>query len=169
MVFAGVDPGYQGGIVILDEDKKIVDLLPMPVRVHNKTKFVSPTPIAAFLGKFATDWKLDNLFIERVWTNTQLIWGVGVIRSIALELDINVIEVEPSAWQHYAYGRTNKGNKDLAELWVLHRYGNAPELCINEKLHNDYCEATIIACCGIDAFNKNRIKRNKITAKGLGY
>jgi len=148
-MLVGIDPGLKGAISLIGAE---IETFAMPVRQG----------VINWRGVRSIIDQAEIAFIETIWDNRELIEGVGVVRSACVDAGVRVVEVGTQAWQMWAYGRLNKGNKKLSLAWCQRKGFD-----MNQFNTPDKCESLIIALCGMNANGyTNRIKSEHITKGG---
>jgi len=64
MIYIGIDPGYNGFITVINENREILDKYPMPVK--KKLREVDGETLANFLAKWCAGDKQYCLYVEDV-------------------------------------------------------------------------------------------------------
>ena len=168
-MYIGIDPGYNGAIVHIDENKEYVLSFPMPVGKVGKIKYVDPEKIKKNL-LLAIEWGAKVVFVERIWTGKELVKQMGVIEAVVLSLGLDLCYVETKAWQMYCFAKLNSKNKELSYLWARNRY-EEEILKKGGKVWYDICDAICIANTGAGAYQNldEKVIKGLITQRKLGY
>ena len=100
----GIDPGLEGGIVVMDGDSRIVSTHRMPT-TGGKRKSVDVFEIHALFGRVPDSGLVGVEMISpqgnangKVGTITAA-KGVGIILGICLAMDLPTEEIPPQSWQ----------------------------------------------------------------------
>ena len=129
MKVAGIDPGFSGGLALIDGDFSLVGLCDMPLRTVDTRHEVDGTKLAEILR----EWEPDHVTVERVWGRSgeggrnAFSFGratgivIGVLYSLSLPFD----EVAPATWMSALLkGRTEEG-KARSLAWARERFPDA--------------------------------------------
>ncbi len=128
-LFCGVDPGFQGGLALIDENLSLAGLCDMPLRTIDGRHEVDGTKLAEILRK----WEPDFLVLERVWGRAgeggrnAFAFGraTGIVIGVLYSLEVPFIEVGPATWMSALLkGRTEEGKlRSLA--WAKEHFPTA--------------------------------------------
>ena len=121
----GIDPGISGAIVLIDDDGKFIDALPMPSIKTGKASRVNAAAIVAFLSAYKS---LDHCYIEQVGAMpgnggvSMFNFGhsAGVVEGLIAGMGIPYSRITPQAWKK-AYNLIGK-DKDAARSRAVELY-----------------------------------------------
>ena len=122
----GIDPGTSGAIVLIDDDGKFIDALPMPSIKTGKASRVNAAAIVAFLSAYKL--LLDHCYIEQVGAmkgqgvTSMFSFGhsAGVVEGLIAGMGIPYSKITPQAWKK-AYNLIGK-DKDAARSRAVELY-----------------------------------------------
>ena len=109
-VAIGIDPGKEGGIVVLDMDGKIVDMFVMPLipgsREYDEQK----------IRRILSSYDKPKVFLEgpspsRDWSIKAIAYlfeCVGLFKGICVGLNIPYVRVFPQVWQKFSWSGVKK-------------------------------------------------------------
>lgn len=158
MRILGIDPGYSGGLALINEDKMWLTAA-MPVRKIKATKREIDEPELVQLIK---DMKPDHVFLEKVGAMPRqgvasmfnFGTGWGIVRGILTALDIEYTLVRPQQWQKVMFKDVerpkNKRDWDTKAaargqcklLWPNYDFRKSDR---SRKPHEGICDAALIA------------------------
>ena len=153
LLFCGVDPGFSGGLALIDENLSLRGLCDMPLRDIDGRREVGGVALARILR----EWTPDHVTLERVWGRSgeggrnAFSFGratgivIGVLYSLGLPFD----EVAPATWMSAILrGRTEEG-KGRSLAWAKEHF---PDAELETKRHRQLdgrSDAICLACYGL--------------------
>lgn len=164
MKYAGIDPGYSGGLAFFD-DAKLVFAEPMPVIAGEKGNELDMTSIAEFLC--VTHGRAEVVFIERAqpMCRAGATGGIiqtfnfavqfGLLRGLCHGLGLSYYLIHPQVWQRALLGTFPKGDSKAVaavkaqQLWPTFPF-RASTRC--KKNHEGMVDAALIGNFGRLAF-----------------
>ena len=138
MIFLGIDPGIQGGIVVLCDDHFDVEPIayPMPVDGTGAHGYLIHSIVDIII-----EAQPDQIVIEKVTRPASLVRCMGIFEGIGAALDIDVITVTPQVWKkHFNLSKNKQESIDLA----LRIYPELKEY-IKKSSDDGIAEAALIA------------------------
>ena len=158
LLFCGVDPGFNGGLALIDGDFSLVGLCDMPLRDIDGRREVDGIVLARILR----EWEPDHVTVERVWGRAgeggrnAFSFGratgivIGVLYSLGLPFD----EVAPATWMSALLkGRTEEG-KGRSLGWAREHFPTAELVTKRGRLLDGRSDALGLAMYGIPYFKR---------------
>ena len=174
-VILGIDPGLNGGLAIINNKKKLVATISMPLNTEKHLDVKS-------VMKFLAGHNIENAFIE---SNSafpgQGVVGMfnfgritGQIEGVIETLAINLNSIRPKKWQeisHFAISnRLPPKERSLfaaKKLFPGYDFGDKsakPNLVAHTRPHDGIIDAALIAYYGLYALNRVNLIRAKLSA-----
>ena len=129
MKVAGVDPGFSGGLALIDENLSLAGLCDMPIRDIDGRREVDGVVLARILR----EWEPDHVTVERVWGRAgeggrnafNFGRATGIVIGVLYSLGLPFDEVAPSTWMSAILrGRTEEG-KGRSLAWAREKFPDA--------------------------------------------
>ena len=153
MKVAVIDPGFSGGLALIDGDFSLVGLCDMPLRDIDGRHEVGGTKLAEILR----EWTPDFVVLEKVWGRAHeggrnaFSFGraTGIVIGVLYSLSLPFIEVAPATWMSVILrGRTEEGkNRSLA--WARERFPDAVLETKRGRLLDGRSDAICLAWYGL--------------------
>jgi crossover junction endodeoxyribonuclease RuvC len=154
MRILGIDPGYSGGLALMD-GTMFLECEVMPVITLTKSKRAIDEP---GLRQLIIDWKPDHVVVEKVSAMpkqgvvSMFNFGTtyGIIRGILAGLEIPYTLVAPRTWQKVMFadiGKKKADTKKIAKL-VCKRLWPGKDFTKSDRAyqpHDGKCDAALIA------------------------
>lgn len=136
----GVDPGFSGGICLLDGRK--ATLVRMPLLQQKKREYDLGSICKIIRGAApSTIWFEDVVVIERVTRPASLVRCLGMFEGAAVGIGFPVETVPPSVWKrHFGLSADKQESIDLA-----HKLYPSTKKGITKKGDDGLAEALLIA------------------------
>ena len=153
MKVAGVDPGLQGGLALIDGDFSLVGLCDMPLRDIDGRREVDGVALARILR----EWEPDHVTVERVWGRAHeggrnaFNFGraTGIVLGVLYSLGLPFIEVAPATWMSAILrGRTEEG-KGRSLAWAREHFPDAELVTKRGRLLDGRSDAIGLAFYGL--------------------
>lgn len=153
----GIDPGYTGGIVGIDDLGKVTNLATIPLTKDDDVDFVRLSDIFQPIHKYDTIVLEDvhSVFGASAKSNFQFGRICGILRAYAEQNCDNVVMITPKQWQQLVWIDTDKvlkpnGKVDtkatsLKAAQRLFRNVNFLATAKSKKPHNGLIDAALIA------------------------
>lgn len=147
----GIDPGLNGGIVVLDKNHIIVDKTIMPVLGTNKKEY-DILSIKKFLYKYAEDIGLVILersqpqFRDGKKQAFKTGFGYGVLQASLVGLDISYQIIAPKGWQKVVFDGLNTDDTKLASALFCQQKWPKEDWRRSERAKNMHDGMTDAAC-----------------------
>jgi len=156
--FIGVDPGLNGGIVIINQQEDIISKYIMPVIKDEKTIY-DIISLKLLIDNFKKQYLLNNIYFFLEQAHVRPIsgkracfmngYGFGLLRGILSEPGTMVEIVSPGRWMN-SLGIKNIDKQKGSINFCLNKYPNenwcATNRCTN--VHNGLTDACCIALYG---------------------
>ena len=129
MKVAGIDPGFNGGLALIDGGLSLRGLCDMPLKDIDGRREVDGTKLAEILR----EWGPDFVVLEKVWGRAHeggrnaFNFGraTGIVIGALYSLGLPFIEVAPATWMSALLkGRTEEG-KARSLAWARERFPDA--------------------------------------------
>ena len=126
---AGIDPGFNGGLALIDGGLSLRGLLDMPLRAIDGRHEVDGTKLAEILR----EWTPDFVVLEKVWGRAgeggrnafNFGRATGIVIGVLYSLGLPFIEVAPATWMSALLkGRTEEG-KGRSVAWAREHFPGA--------------------------------------------
>lgn len=102
--YLGIDPGKKGGLVILDQDKKIVEMHVMPL-IGKKEYDLKAIQLIMMSRNFEmiTIEEPGIIFETSKSSVASLQRFIGFLHGVVTAANLNYVLVQPKAWQKFAF------------------------------------------------------------------
>ena len=129
LLFCGVDPGFQGGLALIDGNLSLAGLCDMPLRDIGGRHEVDGTKLAEILR----EWAPDFVVLEKVWGRAHeggksaFSFGKcsGTIVGCLSALGIEYVEVAPSTWMSALLKDRPEEGKARSLAWAKEHFPDA--------------------------------------------
>lgn len=164
----GIDPGFNGGICILNEKGKILNKYVMPIKEVKGKRELDSQKIKEILEN-AKPVKI--LGIEKQQSiyniNTSIVFkmgrGMGILEGLAIGLEIPYILILSRQWQKEMFGGLGKGDtKQQSRKLATKLFPNEDFIATKRSriLHDGMTDSTLIA-----EFTRTQIKNKELQIK----
>lgn len=155
MTYIGVDGGLSGALAAIDQDGKVIAMLPMPTEekskgneVDAKTAWKWIEEISMLHGPIMVILETPGKFAAGVMSLTSMWDSYGVLRSILATRDIRHERIPPQKWQKVMIPNCAKGDTKKAALQKVKQLWPGLDLrrthkC--KKLDEGFIDALLIA------------------------
>lgn len=148
-IILGVDPGIYGGLAVVDEQSRLIDVIDIPVAGVKAKERVDVHTIHAWLIAM----RPTNAFIERAQAmpkqgaSSGFKYGraVGAIESAIILARIPLTIIEPKAWKQFH--KLPGKEKEASRLMALQMFPGSPVFA--RKKDHGRAEAALIAMYGL--------------------
>ena len=135
-LFCGIDPGFQGGIALIDGDFSLVGLCDMPLRDISGRREVDGVVLARILR----EWGPDHVTVERVWGRAgeggrnAFSFGraTGIVLGVLYSLGLPFDEVAPATWMSALLKDRPEEGKARSLAWAHEKF---PDAILETKRH----------------------------------
>ncbi len=126
---AGIDPGFQGAVALIDENLSLAGLCDMPLKDIDGRREID----GATLARILREWGPGFVTLERVWGRSgeggrnAFSFGraTGIVIGVLYSLGLPFIEVAPATWMSALLkGRTEEG-KARSLAWAHEHFPDA--------------------------------------------
>lgn len=149
----GIDPGFNGGICILNEEGKIINKYIMPIREIDGKRELDSQRIKEILENVKP---IKMLGIEKQQSiygvNTSVVFkmgrGMGILEGLAVGLEIPYILILSRKWQKEMFGGLGKGDtKQQSRLLAQELFPNEDFTATKRSriLHDGMTDACLIS------------------------
>jgi Holliday junction resolvasome RuvABC endonuclease subunit len=152
-LFCGIDPGFNGGLALIDENSSLVGLCDMPLRSLDTRHEVDGVALACILR----EWTPDFVTLERVWGRAgeggknAFAFGraTGIVIGVLYSLGFAFIEVAPATWMSVILrGRTEEG-KGRSLGWAHEHFPTAELVTKRGRMLDGRSDALGLAVYGV--------------------
>ena len=152
MIIIGIDPGLSGGIAVLDNNKKVLELFDMPVMADGKKnkKQLNSALLAKLIKESTSNTSESAVIVEQV--NAMPGEGVtsmfnfgqtfGAIKGICATLELPIFFVRPSKWKKHF--ELINSSKDASRTKAIEMYPHLAEK-LSKKKDVNKSDAILIA------------------------
>lgn len=156
--YAGIDPGLDGAIAVLDEDAKLVEIIDMPtLHVTKSRRIIDPARVIRFLKFYAMlDLRVtieEAMILPRQGSASgfKIGTGYGMLLGILAALEIPMQRTNAKRWQQAILGSCPPGtSKDRARAYVQARW---PHADLGKRKSQDRSDAMCIALYGVRSWS----------------
>lgn len=150
---AGVDPGYQGGVALIDEGLSLRGLLDMPLRSIGERREVDGVDLARILG----EWTPDFVVLEKAWGRkgeggrNAFSFGraTGIAVGILYSLGLPFIEVAPATWMSALLKDRREEGKARSIAWAREHFPDAELVTKRGRMLDGRSDALALAYFGV--------------------
>lgn len=162
MYYIGIDVGYEGGIVILDENGKIEKKAITPVIRGEKSEYDLPSMIT-LLTPYAKNSiigieKQQSMPAQGVSSVFKLGRGYGLWEGIVATLGTSYVLVHPKTWQKEILKDMDKSDTKQAGAIVCHRVFPTEDFKATAKCRVDHIGLTDACCISLYIYHMNKGK-----------
>ena len=170
MIFVGIDNGLNGGIVVLDNDGKVIEVYNMPVLKLEKTEY-DVQELASILSNIQHAYKDIIVGLEKAHVRpVQGIraafttgYGLGLMQGILQSLKVSYEVVNPTVWMKCVFeGNYSKENKKYSTIWASRRYPDVDWKQGKKNIHDGLTDSCAIAFYTFIKYNKGVLTNEKI-------
>lgn len=102
MHILGIDPGFSGGLVIIDENEDVIAKLTMPVNKIKNKSFIETRQIVSFIMLHGVDVicveQVGSMPGQGVSSTFSFAYSAGIMEGIAIGMLKKFIKVRPQEW-----------------------------------------------------------------------
>jgi Holliday junction resolvasome RuvABC endonuclease subunit len=168
MLIIGIDNGLKGGIVVIDNNQKIIKKYIMPIIQGERNVYDISEIVKIFNEiKYLCEFKKVNCIAILEKAHARFVSGkaqcfstgycYGVIQGILSSFNIPYKIVSPQQWQKYILKDTNGDTKQQSILYVTKLYPNEnwkeSDRC--KKYHDGLTDACCLALYGLHCGSDN--------------
>jgi crossover junction endodeoxyribonuclease RuvC len=133
-LFLGIDPGQSGGMALLDEEGRVVNVFPMPETEKDVVEVLFEYGSQI---QMAVLEKVGPMPRQGISSTAKFMQGYGLLRGVLLALNIRFDDARPQVWQK-AMGCMTGGDKNVSKA-------KAQQLFPSMKVTHALADALLIA------------------------
>jgi len=168
--FIGIDPGFSGAITVIDEDKRIIYCVDMPILKVGKRNELDEIMIYQILKSYEP----DHVYIEKaqsmpgqgISSTGRYMASYGILRGICVGLGIPYTLVHPRTWKKEMMKDMPK-EKEASIMRVNQLY---PYFALPRKKDHGKSDSILLALHGLSQYKFEGIKnpnKKPYTYKGV--
>lgn len=155
MIFVGIDNGLNGGIVVIDNSGKVIEVYNMPVLKLEKTEY-DVQELARILFNIQDAYQDIVVFLEKAHVRpVQGIraafttgYGLGLMQGILQSLEVGYEVVNPTVWMKVVFeGNYSKENKKYSTIFAQRKWPDI-DWKRGKNVHDGITDASCIAYYG---------------------
>ena len=158
LLFCGVDPGFSGGLALIDGNLSLAGLCDMPLRDIDGRHEVDGVALARILR----EWEPDHVTVERVWGRSgeggrnafNFGRATGIVIGVLYSLGLPFAEVAPATWMSVILKARTEEGKARSLAWAHEHFPDAILETKRGRLLDGRSDALGLAMYGIPYFKR---------------